>query len=242
MPIPFLRRSLAALALLLAAPLASAGLVTYTVQGSFTGAATDDAALIAALNPLLTGQSLTVTVTLDLATAGSPLPGGATLYRAVTASTAQFAGFGSTSGSCPNVSELICTVQVRDGQTALVDPDRFNLFPAIAHSDALDAAAGLGRHLDLQFMLFFTDFSALALVNDSLGFDLSAANPALISGQLGVFSSNGQTFDAARFAFNVSRISADGAQALPEPGSLALSLLALVGLCGLRRASAAHRS
>lgn len=239
MPTSLLRQGLAALSLLLAAPLATAALVTYTVQGSFTGAASNDAALIAAINPLLTGQSLTLTVTLDTAARGGPLPGGATLYRAVTGSTARFAGFDSTSGSCPNVSELICTVQVQDGQTALLDPDRFHVFPAIAHSDALDAAAGLGRHLDLQFMLFFTDLSALALTDDSLGLNLSAANPALLSGQLGVFAANGQGFDAARFAFDVSRVSTDGAVPLPEPGSLALALLALASL---RRTSAAHRS
>ena len=54
----------------------------------------DDAALIQALNPLLTGQSLTLTITLDAGVPGSSLPpGDVTLYRAVTASSARFAGF-----------------------------------------------------------------------------------------------------------------------------------------------------
>ncbi|MEO6278381.1 hypothetical protein [Roseateles sp.] len=230
-----LTRTLAALALCLAAPLASAALVTYTVQGGFTGAATGDAAIAAALDPLLAGQSLSLTVTLDTAAAGSAAPGGFTLYGAVTASTASFAGFDSTSGGCPSASDFICKVAVHDGVGGFLDPDQLHIFPAIAHADALDAAAGLGRVLELQFLMFFADPAGLALADDGLGFDLSGLNPARFTGQLAVFASGtslGDPFDRADFAFDISRITTGDAQAqaLPEPGSLALGLLALAGV------------
>lgn len=223
------------LALLLAAPLASAGLVSYTVEGRFTGTATDDATMVAAINPLLAGQALTMTLTLDTAAAGSPALGGGTLYRAITGSATTAAGFATTGGTCPSVSDLICTAVVRNGGGGFFDPDHVNLFPSIEHSDALDAAAGLGRRLDLQFMLFFTDVTAGFLADEGLPTDLTRLDPALIQGQLGVFALNAGGFDRASFAFDIHRISTAAALPLPESGSLALVLL---GLLALRQGSA----
>lgn len=228
-----LRRLLAFLALLLVAPIASAALVTYTVEGSFTGAATDDTTLRNAISPLLAGQSLTLTVSLDTSVSGSATAGGVTLYRAVTGSSTHFAGFASASGTCPSVSDFICTASVHDGSGGFADPDRFDLFPSIERSAALEAAAGLGRRLDLQFMLFITDFSGLLLDDSRLAVELSSVNVALVQGQLGVFASNGSGFDRASFDFSVSRIGTDAPRPMPEPGSLALALLALSMLRGL---------
>ena len=242
------KHALRAATLLLAPHVATAALVTYTVQGTFTGVATGNGVLVAAVNPLVGGQSLSLSVTLDTAAPRAVAFGGETLYSAVTASSVSFAGFASTSGACPSVSEFICKVRVRDGTGVPLGTgaDQFNIFPAIARSAGLEAATGLGRTLDLQFNLFFNDFTGTALTDDGLDFDLTTANRAMFTAGLSVFAASAtgsaSLFDRADFAFRVIGITNGSGTPVPaplpaplpapEPGSLALALLGLAALGG----------
>ncbi|RZL33404.1 MAG: hypothetical protein EOP35_17960, partial [Rubrivivax sp.] len=184
MPSSLTRRLLAAMALAtlaLAARPVLAAPVTYTVDGRFTGRSTDDAMLIQALSPLLgAGQALSLTLSLETATPADGSvppgsPGSATLYRAVTGSSARFAGFDDgVSLGCPSASDFICSVHVHDGQIPFTDADRIALFPALLRSQALEAASGLAGALSIQLMAFFTDLSAQALTDDALDRDLAA--------------------------------------------------------------------
>ncbi|MFO1225477.1 hypothetical protein [Roseateles sp.] len=235
-----LRCGLAALVGLTLAVPAQAAPVTYSVQGHFTGATSDDPTLVAAIAPLLgAGQSLSLTLSLDNATASSGItPGlGATMYPAITATGARFAGFDdATSSGCASPSDFICSLHIRNGAGGFSAPDQVSLFPAILRSTALEAASGLGRPLSLQLMSFFTDFSGSSLSSDALDVDLSTLPVSGWSGQFGVFMlRDGGGFDRASFAFSVDSVtpgvpSDPAPQPLPAPGSLALSLLALAGL------------
>lgn len=234
---------LATLGLLLTAPLASAALVTYTLQGSFTGTATDKPEFIAAINPLLAGQALTLSLTVDTAAGTRPTDfGGFTFYRAVSASSARFAGFDATGPACrADGSEHICTVHTHDGpgrQGGGFDPDFVSLFPSIVQSTGFDTAKGLNRLLSLQFMMFFTDFTGQALADDSLASALAVLDdPAGIRGSLGVFAlgADGLFSDRANFEFRLDSIARDLPASVPEPGSLALSLAATAALALKRR-------
>lgn len=242
------RLALAALALI--AHPAMAAPVTYTVEGRFTGRSSDDALLIQALSPLLSaGQALSLTLSLDTATPAdgtvpSASPGGDTLYRAVTGSSARFAGFDDgVSFGCPSSSVFICSVHVRDGQTRFADADRIALFPAMLRSQALEAASGLGGPLSIQVMAFFMDVSAQSLTDNALDRDLTALDLRGWVGSLSAFSfrADGSVARAA-FEFSVDSlrtgapdVSTPQPQPLPEPASLALTLLALTGLAVRRR-------
>lgn len=241
---PLIRRLAAAFALGAALPLASAAPVTYTLAGHFTGRATDKPEFVAAINPLLAGQGLTLTLTVDTAASGSPSQAqpGMTLYRAITGSTARFAGFDTTSNACtPGGGDLICTVLVHDGRglaNGNVDPDNVSFFPVSANSAGLEAASGLNRTLALQFMMFVSDFTGQTLADDSLQSALSVLSPTHITGQLGVFAlgADGLYSDRASFEFRLDNVSTGGSTTVPEPGTLALAALALTAM-QRRRAS-----
>ena len=126
---------------------------------------------MAAIAPLLgAGQSLSLTLSLDNATASSGItPGlGATMYPAITATGARFAGFDdATSSGCASPSDFICSLHIRNGAGGFSAPDQVSLFPAILRSTALEAAMDWAP-LSLQLMSFFTDFSGSSLSSDAL--------------------------------------------------------------------------
>lgn len=234
----------AALLLATAAPLAAAAPVTWTLTGHFTGAATDKPEFIAAISPLLGTQALSLTLTIDPAAPAGTAVGGETLYRAITGSTAQFAGFDTVASRCPSAggSELICTVQAHDGRgrpPGVFDPDRVSIFPATHASSAFEAATGLGRPLALQFMMFATDIDGGALADESLASALDLLTPGRIRGFLGVFArgADGLLSDWASFEFRLDSVTTGAAAPtpLPEPGSALLAALALATLTAVRR-------
>jgi len=225
--------------------------VTYTVQGHFTGTSTDDPALIAALSPLLgAGQSLSLTVSVDTATAATGRDGlGATIYPAVTATSARFAGFDDAISElgCARPSDLICSLHVHDGAGGFSDPDRVSLFPAFLSSQALERASGFGRGFSLQLMMFFNDFSGSAFTSDAPSLDLSTLSSSGWRGEFGVFSLKPEGgFDRASFRFNIDNIrqgAPDNGQQLPEPGPLALLAIAAAGAAlASRRRTPARRA
>ncbi|MFY7914485.1 MAG: PEP-CTERM sorting domain-containing protein [Rubrivivax sp.] len=251
MPLHLIRPHLARLAFALLA-LGGTGLhaapVTYTVQGHFTGTTSDDPALIAALSPLLgAGQALSLTLSIDTAAAASGVDGlGSTIYPAVTATSARFAGFDDAVSEfgCARPSDLICSLHVRDGAGGFSDPDRVSLFPAFLTSRALETASGFGRGFSLQLMMFFNDFSGSAFTSDAPSLDLSTLSPSGWRGEFGVFSIKPEGgFDRASFRFDVDSIrqgAPDSGHPLPEPGPLALLAIAAAGaaLASRRRTSA----
>lgn len=249
-----LARLISGAVLVLSAHSTAAAPISYTFEGHFTGQTRNDAALIQALGPLLgAGQSIRQTVTFDTAIPSSGLVNvNRTLYRAVTASTVQFAGFQDAVetrfGGCPNRADLICTMQIRDGvgraPGSFLDPDHISIFPNTLASAALEAASGIGRSLELQFMLFFDDITGQALADDTLDLDLTALDVSGWSGSLGVYKSGANGLEFANFRYSIDRISLTGANgtAIPEPASLALVALALGGLALQRHGTRRTRS
>ena len=238
------RQHLLATLALAAAPLASAAPLTWQLQGHFTGVATDKPEFIAAISPLLGTQSLSLTLTIDPGVTGSTALNGDAMYRAITASTAQFAGFDTVANPCrtdASASEFICTVRSHDGvgrAPGVFDPDFLSIFPATHNSAAFDAAAGLNRAFSLQFMMFASDLDGLLLPDDSLASALDAITPGRIQGFLGVFArgADGLFSDRASFEFRLDSISTGAtAHAVPEPSGLLLTALALAAALPSRR-------
>lgn len=236
--------SMTALFLAVASSLAAAAPVTWHLQGHFTGAATDKPDFIAAISPLLGTRSLSLTLTIDPDVPAGTGSNGNALYRAITASTAQFAGFDTIASPCrndPSSSELICTVQSHDGvgrPPGGFDPDVVSVFPAIHASAAFDAAAGLNRIFALQFMMFASDFDGLMLPDGSLASALDALTPGRVQGYLGVFATGpgGPFSDRASFEFRLDSISTGAStNAVPEPHGLLLAPLALAAAVAARR-------
>jgi len=253
MPHPLMHRNLIRLAfaaLTLGGYSLQAAPVIYTVQGHFTGTSTDDPALIAALSPLLgAGQAISLTVSIETTTAASGRDGlGATIYPAVTATSARFAGFDDAISElgCARPSDLICSLHVRDGAGGFLDPDQVSLFPAFLTSRALERAGGFGRGFSLQLMMFFNDFSGNAFTSDTPSLDLSMLSPSGWRGECGVFSIKPEGgFDRASFRFNVDNIRQgvpDNGHQLPEPDPLALLAIAAAGAAlASRRRTPARR-